>query len=697
MFRSLYSGVSGLNANLVEIDVIGNNIANSNTIGFKVGRVTFNEMLTQNMRAASRPVSGGLGGTNPQQVGLGTQVGSIDTNFNQGNFRTTGIKTDLALQGPGFFVLSDGLAKHYTRAGVFGLDSNNILVNPTTGLRVQGLMADENGVVGTGSFTDIFIDPSQVVPASASTEVQLMGNLDADSDAIETILESNSFLTVAEESDLLVSLAGQSEGFFDLHEGDLISVSAMIDGQMVSPAPFLVGGQSPSGGATYGDLRDWLMNAFSGEGYSLDFQIGSDGDLQVWNHSGFDVTNLSLAVGGKANFNVNFQFPSSIENAPTETWVSTANGEIGEIRAPAAGADLFEDLYNENGQHLGLDLTDGTAIIDIRGTRGGEAITSQTMTITQGATTLAEFLTQLQAAFRISSHPVEINELGEIVMRGEVGTTNAIGDVSITEVLDAGSSNSIIETSFQFLQTQQARDEQTFAVATTAYDSLGGAHTISFTFQKVSGLNEWIWQAEMDGGEEIMLGGTGRIRFTENGTISNFTFDDGSSTLTFRPQGQDEEGAELVTLAIDYGNVGALNGLTQFEGPGTLQSITNGYTTGQLVDFEIDQSGMIVGQFSNDSVRNLARIGMAMFSNPAGLNREENNTYNRSGNSGQAMETFAGEAHGTTIIPGTLENSNVDLAEQFTRLVIAQRAFQANARVITTGDQIMQEMVSLVR
>jgi len=153
MFKSLYSGVSGLGANLTNLDVIGNNIANSNTVGFKSGRVTFNEMLTQTIKSASRPVAGGLGGTNPQQVGLGTQVGSIDTNFNQGNFQTTGKKTDLAIQGAGFFILNDGQSNVYTRAGIFGLDSENTLVNPSTGMRVQGVMADSDGILPAGPMT----------------------------------------------------------------------------------------------------------------------------------------------------------------------------------------------------------------------------------------------------------------------------------------------------------------------------------------------------------------------------------------------------------------------------------------------------------------------------------------------------------------------------------------------------------------
>lgn len=695
MLRAMYSGVSGLNANLIEIDVIGNNIANANTIGFKTGRVTFNEMLTQQLRSASRPASGGRGGTNPQQVGLGTIVGSIDTNFTQGNFQTTGIKTDLALQGAGFFVLSDGISNVYTRAGTFGLDSESTLVNPSNGLRVQGIMADENGEIQPGALTDIVIDPSLVVPAQASTSIELYGNLDADSDATETILESAAFLSAAEGGDELVNLAGQTGGYFDLHEGDLINASAFIDGQQRS-ATFQIGGVWPDGGTTYQELANWLSATYQNMGYNLDFRVGSNGALEVANASGFTVTNLSLTVGGKANFNTNFQFPNTIDSDPG-TWQSTANGEVGEIRAPAEAGDLFHLLYDEDGHSLGLhNIPGGSTTVRIGGTRGGESITPLDFVVDEN-TTMADYLVQLQAAFRISSNPVELDDQGHIIMRGEVGTANAIGDVSVIELLSPGESNNVIEASFSFVQTQAARDEKSFSVASTVYDSLGTEHIVNFTFQKVSGLNEWIWSAEMEGGEEIMLGSSGRARFSETGSITNFTFDDGSSGLTFRPQPSSEEGADLVTLTIDPGDIGGTNGLTQFDGRGSLYSVADGFTAGTLVDFDIDQNGLIIGQFSNDTVRNLARIGIAMFSNPEGLSRLEDNTYRRSGNSGQALDTFAGEEHGTTIVPGTLETSNVDMAEQFTRLVIAQRSFQANARVITTGDQIMQEMVSLIR
>ena len=234
-------------------------------------------------------------------------------------------------------------------------------------------------------------------------------------------------------------------------------------------------------------------------------------------------------------------------------------------------------------------------------------------------------------------------------------------------------------------------------MSTSVYDSLGGQHTITFSFQKVPGENEWIWESEMEGGETITEGGSGRMRFDDSGAISNFSYDNDASGLTFRPQDASEEGAQLVTLVVDYGDIGGLNGLTQFEGSGSLKSMADGYNSGSLVDFEIDQSGLIVGRFSNDTMRDIGQIALAQFNNESGMVREANNTYSLSGNSGDPMMVFAGGESGVSLSPGALETSNVDLATEFTRMVVAQRAFQANSRVVTTADTLMQELVNLVR
>lgn len=676
MFKSMYSGVSGLSANLTSLDVIGNNIANSNTTGFKSGRVTFNEMLTQTMRSASRPVSGGLGGTNPQQVGLGTQVGSIDTNFNQGNFKTTGKKTDIAIQGSGFFILSDGTSNVYTRAGVFGLDSENVLVNPSTGLRVQGVMANAEGMLGTGPLEDIFIDPSLVVAASPSTEVQLMGNLDSSSDAQGTIRESTSFLAAADGTDLLLAMSGQTQGSLGLHIGDVIEINGRDSSGDLSAETYTVAADT-----TYQDIVDWVNGAVT----QVNVSIGANGELQVANTSGGDIEGFGLATSTNPVFNANFALPSTIANGATE--VSS------ELRAYATGSDTLDSLYDSAGSPLNIDFSVAAPALVLSGSVGGSQTESDTMAIT-AATTLDEVLQEIQFTLGINTTPISMNDMGQIVVSGDAGLANAIGEISIVE---DGRTNSVLQDLFSFAETQQAADQSTYSMATTIYDSLGGEHTITFEFEKVAGLNEWVWTASTEGNETITGGGSGRAYFSTTGAITNFTFDDGSGAISIQPEVTGDQGADAISLSVDFGEIGSLTGLTQFEGEGNLQSIADGYGTGTLVDFSIDQSGIITGIFSNDTMRNLAQIGIAQFSNPDGLTREANNTYRRSGNSGQAVETFAGLGDGTTLVTGALETSNVDLAAEFTNLVVAQRAFQANSRVITTADQVMQELVNLIR
>ncbi len=137
MMRSLYSGVAGLQNHQVRMDVLGNNIANVNTTGFKKGRANFQDLLYQQMSGAAKPTTE-VGGINPKEIGLGMSIASIDTIHTQGSLQTTGVMTDLAIQGNGFFVLAKGESTLFTRAGAFGLDAEGRLVNPGNGYRVQG-------------------------------------------------------------------------------------------------------------------------------------------------------------------------------------------------------------------------------------------------------------------------------------------------------------------------------------------------------------------------------------------------------------------------------------------------------------------------------------------------------------------------------------------------------------------------------
>ena len=181
MMRSLYAGVAGLQNHQVRMDVIGNNIANVNTIGFKKGRVNFQDMLSQSLQGAARPTDE-LGGVNPKQVGLGMTVAAIDTIHTQGSLQSTGVSTDVALQGSGFFILKNGEKEFYTRAGAFGIDESGTLVNPANGMKVQGWMAEE---VDGQVFVNVASDPGDITipvggkdPAAATSEVMLACNLD---------------------------------------------------------------------------------------------------------------------------------------------------------------------------------------------------------------------------------------------------------------------------------------------------------------------------------------------------------------------------------------------------------------------------------------------------------------------------------------------------------------------------------------
>ena len=186
MMRSLFSGVSGLKNHQTRRDVIGNNIANVNTTGFKGSRVTFQDILSQNIAGAAS-AQGNKGGTNPKQIGLGMGMASVDTNFGDGSLQSTGKNTDLALSGNGFFILGDGANKIYTRSGAFEFDSDGNYTVPGSGLLVQGWMADASGKINAGGdVTGITIPKGQTMAAQATQSIGYTKNLSAEGKASQT-------------------------------------------------------------------------------------------------------------------------------------------------------------------------------------------------------------------------------------------------------------------------------------------------------------------------------------------------------------------------------------------------------------------------------------------------------------------------------------------------------------------------------
>ena len=197
---SLTSAVSGLTNHQTLMDVIANNIANVDTIGFKSSSVNFGEAFNEVLRNATGATALS-GGTNPIQVGLGMTVQSTDTSMAQGNLETTGQPTDLALQGEGFFIVNLDGNQYYTRAGSFQFNGTGQLVDPGTGAIVQGKVADAQGNLPIGSAVqDITIPFGQKSPANASTYIQMTGNLDSSQTPLGTILKSNSVYAIDDGS-----------------------------------------------------------------------------------------------------------------------------------------------------------------------------------------------------------------------------------------------------------------------------------------------------------------------------------------------------------------------------------------------------------------------------------------------------------------------------------------------------------------
>ncbi|EAL0971728.1 flagellar hook protein FlgE [Campylobacter jejuni] len=181
MMRSLWSGVSGLQAHQVAMDVEGNNISNVNTTGFKYSRADFGTMFSQTVKIATAPTDG-RGGSNPLQIGLGVSVSSTTRIHSQGSVQTTDKNTDVAINGDGFFMVSDdgGLTRYLTRSGDFKLDAYGNFVN-NAGFVVQGwnINWDTQSIDSSRTPQNIFIDPGMHIPAAQSTEVAIKANLNS--------------------------------------------------------------------------------------------------------------------------------------------------------------------------------------------------------------------------------------------------------------------------------------------------------------------------------------------------------------------------------------------------------------------------------------------------------------------------------------------------------------------------------------
>jgi flagellar hook protein FlgE len=226
----------------------------------------------------------------------------------------------------------------------------------------------------------------------------------------------------------------------------------------------------------------------------------------------------------------------------------------------------------------------------------------------------------------------------------------------------------------------------------TVFDSSGAPQVLKLTFTKTAN-GAWDWTPACTTAP-VTPAGSGTITFSNTGSLSGFTYPGGGTNLTLTPA----NGASPMTLNVNPGTIGGIDGLASFASASSaFINSQNGYMSGSLQSISVDSKGVISGYFTNGVTRSLAQVALAQFTNPSGLLQSADNTYLESANSGTPGIGFAGGTITSTITPGAVEGSNVDISQEFTDMIVAQRGFQANARVITTSDEMLQELVNLKR
>ncbi|SFL72212.1 flagellar hook protein FlgE [Pelosinus propionicus] len=604
MMRSLYAAVSGLKGNQTYMDVIGNNIANVNTTGFKASNVTFQDMLSQTLQGASSP-QGTQGGTNPMQIGLGVGVGSISTNFTDGSTQSTGISTNLAISGDGFFVVGTSTNQMYTRSGDFTTDTLGNLVN-SAGYSVLGWQANASGVVDTTQpISALQIPVGSTMPAKVSTTITLAGNLNASATALDPAAVAADAATVATDATTAVTNATNA-------------VTA--------------------------------ANA-----------LKAAADAAVTANS----TTETLAAQVAAT------------DALTAANAAKASADAAKIAADAAktAADALVAGTGTAAEALTAAKASATA-----------AATAKTKATAVVTATTAATVAASTAESATGAHPTTtavVTAAGSLstAANSSVTSTTALSDASSTAVTSA---------------TAAAENDSAQPISYDLYDTQGNKYTLTGSITK-TGVNTWTFtpSEEIIGGTDgkttvaHVSGGSSIIKFNADGTFDTSTV---FNALTIDPTGGPYEGAGAFTVQPSGST------MTQNGSDSTAKiSNTDGYAAGTLNGKTIGTDGVIMGSFTNGKTQAIGQVALAVFNNPDGLLSAGGNLYTKTTNSGEAQIGAAGTGGRGKFTPGSLEMSNVDLAQQFTNMIVAQRAFQANSKIITTDDNMLEELVNLKR
>lgn len=727
MLKSLFSGVSGLQSHQVAMDVESNNIANVNTVGFKYSRANFSDLLSQTKAIATAP-QGELGGKNPVQVGLGTTVNSMTRIFSQGSVQNSDKNTDVAIEGDGFFIVSPdgGTTYKYTRAGDFKFDANGNFVD-NNGFIVQGWLRDATtGEVDSNTpIENINIAPGLTTPASATEEIVLKANLNSGTTvkhfspaygvpsgsgtAQPAALDENGYavnsgdlgvmfnetgeaFSLQDDQGIWASFLASEHQVFDLANpvpasvaaGDTFSVNFTLDDGTTEPVSVAL--PFPNTAAQNGALIEGAINAKTSiTGVQASYNSGT-GEI--------DLTNNNSDEGASHNIYV-------ADNGSSAAIAGLLQATPAFGAALAAGDThhtAFRYQYSSTGSSFGSGLDKKfTTIADLR-----YALEEQAQDQDYGNLGLAGVTIEVndEGKFVIenpntTADDYDVNlKITPYTLSGSVTENVRFSDSvsSLNSVLTAGGGGKTFSSSF---------NAATHASSIDVYDSLGSKHTVRIEYRKIAQdlTSGSTWAMTVSVPEPATINTvaptneiTGSIRFNNDGSLAGSP---NPPSITFSAN---NGSSPYQTINLEMGTGGEFDGMTSFDSESSTSNIKqDGYTGGDLVGIRIDQSGTLVGSFSNGRSFGLAQISMAKFANNEGLSVEGGNVFIQTANSGDPIVGTAATAGRGAIRAAALEASNVDLSRSLTQLIIVQRGYQANGKTITTSDQLLETLIGLKR
>ena len=328
MSFALSAGVTGLQAHQKMLDIAGNNLANVNTPAFKSSRITFSELLSETIKKASAPTATGVGGTNPQQMGSGVGVAGISPNMAQGNIVNTGNPLDLAMEGEGYFVLSDGSQNFYTRVGAFGVDANSNVVDPATGYLVQriGDVGIADGFQRSDS-TNVHVPYDVTLGANATSTVAVQGNLSSDAEyatpQIQKLTSNIEYTTgggtvavgtdVIDELDQFSGGSGPGGSLGGTESGTITIDGYRPDGTSLS-AGTLTFDLTVAGNETLGDFINHLNNnVFIGVDAGVTASLENGKIVLTDDTGGYSQTDLTLSYAAAGSETHSLEVPPYFE------------------------------------------------------------------------------------------------------------------------------------------------------------------------------------------------------------------------------------------------------------------------------------------------------------------------------------------------------------------------------------------------